>query len=172
MSVVAGAPLSVREPGVADAGCTLSDMRCVSSIRRRVHLSQPYHSASSSSSVLFTSKETVQTIRDEEPRRATSTFTQLLSSIAVSLAGYTYVLATEDDLPREGLCLPVRECLAPCGHALQSCLCACHRASAYRRAGCDLSSHMFMCLSLSQVFTLVLVCGHSRPDITVMVDWA
>ena len=85
MSVVAGAPLSVREPGIADAGCKLSDMRCASSIRRRVHLSQPSHSSSSSSSsMLFTSKETVRTVRDGEPRTATSTFTQLLSSAAPS----------------------------------------------------------------------------------------
>ena len=74
------------------AGCTLSDMRCVSSIIRRVDLSQPYHSASSSSSsassMLFTSKETVRTIRDEEPRTATSTFTQLLSSATLSVQCY------------------------------------------------------------------------------------
>ena len=42
------------------------------------------------SSVLFTSTETIRIIRDGEPRTATSTFTQLLSSERVSALLYVY----------------------------------------------------------------------------------
>ena len=40
-----------------------------------------------SSSVLITSTETISAIRDEEPRTATSTFTQLLSSAPILPSG-------------------------------------------------------------------------------------
>ena len=42
---------------------------------------------SHSSSVLITSTETISAIRDEEPRTATSTFTQLLSSAPILPSG-------------------------------------------------------------------------------------
>ena len=45
----------------------------------------------SSSQCCFTSTETVRTIRDGEPRTATSTFTQLLSSVSVFVSALLYV---------------------------------------------------------------------------------
>ena len=85
--------MAKREKSMEQAVSCFSEFKVPSSVQgpfRTNYGADKFLEFSVPSLVLFTSTETIRIIRDGEPRTATSTFTQLLSSERVSALLYVY----------------------------------------------------------------------------------